>query len=186
MKTLYIMATIILMITVTANARDPKSDKNDNVPFFYSRISTGFGVGLCYDDPCEYDEDYYYGDYDRIETYGAAYGTGADVRLAGGYMFNKFMGVELGISDFWGLKKTQELNYQGTEGNSSNTLYKRSSMVVEITPAFVITPGFDNLNPYARFGLSMGVFPAIYQTETITVGDMVTKTTGKYTGGFPL
>jgi hypothetical protein len=186
MKTIYILVIFVVMMGITAIAQDSESGREVNYPSFYARAGAGFGVGLCYDDPCEEEEDYYYGSYDRVKVYGAAYGTGANVRIAGGYMFSRYVGAELGISDFWGLKKTQELNYQGGEGGSYNTIYKRSAMVVNITPAIMVTPGFDTWNPYARFGLSMGVFPVIYETQTQTTGGTVYQTTGKYSGGFPL
>jgi hypothetical protein len=186
MKNIYILVIFVMLAGVTVTAQNNQFAADDDSPGFYGRVSGGFGVGLCYDDPCEYEEDYLYGSYDNVNTYGAAYGTGGNVTLAGGYMFSKYVGVELGIRDFWGLKKTQQFTYQGVEGGSSNTTYKRNVMSLQIIPSIILTPGLENWNPYARFGLSMGVYNTVTETETNNTGNVETISKGKYSGGFPL
>jgi opacity protein-like surface antigen len=68
-----------------------------------------------------------------------------------GYMFNKHIGAELGISYLIGSKaKFTEKDVDIT------TNYSISSKMLRIIPSVVISSGFDKINPYARFGLVIG------------------------------
>lgn len=84
----------------------------------------------------------------RIKSLNGTLGSGFKANITGGYMFNKYVGAEIGFNYFDGDEKT--LGKLSTpEINSSAVAYLRG---LDIMPAILITPGFDKLNPYARIG----------------------------------
>ncbi|MFA9212866.1 MAG: outer membrane beta-barrel protein [Candidatus Methylacidiphilales bacterium] len=85
-----------------------------------------------------------------------AFGKGINFGGAVGYMFNKNIGTELNISYLLGGTTTaKNSSNSSTSSNSINLDY--SSTMLSFIPSIVITPGFEKINPYARFGLIIGV-----------------------------
>ncbi|HTX87685.1 MAG TPA: outer membrane beta-barrel protein [Bacteroidales bacterium] len=162
MKRMYIMALLVVVLGGAALSQEVSLRDR-----FYGRVGIGGGIGLCYYDPCDYyyDEDYYYPDYDNLRSVGFALGDGFNVSLAGGYMFNKHLGVELGVKDFFGLNKKTTYTSNQTTGTVSDVV-KTHGMIFQVIPAFVLRAGFEKFDPYARFGLIIGAVPRVYMTET--------------------
>jgi hypothetical protein len=66
-------------------------------------------------------------------------------------------------------------------------------MMLQIVPAIVITPGLEKLNPYARFGMIVGIMPSITENFSSTVTNMpsfkettLSEAKSKLSGGLPL
>ena len=84
----------------------------------------------------------------RVKALNGTLGSGFKANITGGYMFNKYVGAEIGFNYFDGDKKT--IGKLSTPAiNSSAVAYLRG---LDIMPAILITPGFEKLNPYARIG----------------------------------
>lgn len=84
----------------------------------------------------------------RVKSLNGTLGSGFKANITGGYMFNKYVGAEIGFNYFDGDKKTIG-KLSTPEISSSAVAYLRG---LDIMPAILITPGFDRLNPYARIG----------------------------------
>ena len=84
----------------------------------------------------------------RVKALNGTLGSGFKGNLTVGYMFNKYVGGEIGFNYFDGDKKTIG-KLSTPEINSSAVAYLRG---LDISPSILITPGFDKLNPYARVG----------------------------------
>lgn len=92
-----------------------------------------------------------------------------------GYMFNKYIGTEIGISYIWG--KTFEANIHTELTNEKYTL---ASNMVRVLPSIVLHTGFKKFNPYARLGLVIGIGKVIYAYEDYYIPQT---TEIKYYGG---
>lgn len=87
----------------------------------------------------------------RVKALNGTLGGGFKANLTVGYMFNKYVGAEIGFNYFDGDKKT--IGKLSTPAISSSAVaYLRG---LDISPSILITPGFDKLNPYARVGALM-------------------------------
>ncbi|MCX6231498.1 MAG: outer membrane beta-barrel protein [Bacteroidetes bacterium] len=85
-----------------------------------------------------------------------SFGKGFNVTGALGYMFNKNMGVELGLSYLIGGTTSVKDSYYDVAGalSYSNTDY--SARMFRINPSVYFTAGNKMISPYARFGLIIG------------------------------
>ena len=108
-------------------------------------------------------------------------GAGFDLGLAGGYMFNKNVGIDLELNYLIGSPGTIT-NDDGTK--SSSAVYSSSSF--RIVPAVVISAGMEGLNPYARFGLVLGVSNSYTVKTTTTVSSGSDVDEWKYSGGMAM
>lgn len=84
----------------------------------------------------------------RVKSLNGTLGGGFKANITAGYMFNKYVGAEIGFNYFDGDKKTIG-KLSTPEINSSAVAYLRG---LDIEPAIFITPAFEKLNPYARIG----------------------------------
>jgi opacity protein-like surface antigen len=188
MKKLYFLLFTVIWMANNAWSQENEQATNNFEKGFYVGAAIGFGFGLCYYDPCcYYDESNYSPSYDVVKGISLMWGKGINGQIEGGYNFNKYIGVDLGVRDFWGLniKKTSDGN-SGTEGGYFTETNKFRAMVLEVIPSVVISPGFDDFNPYAKFGVSVGVYPAIYRTESQTTGNTTIDYKGVYYGHIPV
>lgn len=84
-----------------------------------------------------------------VESLNGTLGDGFKFNLTGGYMFNPYVGAELGINYFHGDETViGALNSPTTV--SEQVAYIRG---FDVSPAIFITPGFLGINPYAKLGL---------------------------------
>ena len=80
-----------------------------------------------------------------------SFGKGLNFGADFGYMFNKNLGAEIGVSYLIGGNTISTL----TQPNNSTEITVSSKML-RINPSLVITSGFEKINPYAKFGLILG------------------------------
>jgi hypothetical protein len=81
-----------------------------------------------------------------------SYGGGFKVGASAGYMFNKNLGAELGLS-YW-LGKTFEAGYNSTTNTQTSKLSGSGFVAV---PSIVVVANMEKVIPYARFGLVLGI-----------------------------
>lgn len=82
-------------------------------------------------------------------------GKGVNLDCNFGYLFNKYLAAELGISYLYGTNSTVEgvLN----NGSSVNRFSKTyASSVIRLVPTIVISAGLPKINPYAKLGFIIG------------------------------
>lgn len=84
-----------------------------------------------------------------------------------GYMFNKNIGAELGISYLLGGKSKAHDEY-----DNHLTDYTLSAKMLRINPSIVIASGMENINPYAKFGLIVGSGSILYDYDDNDNGDI--------------
>ena len=87
----------------------------------------------------------------KSEQINFSFGKGLNFGADFGYMFNKNLGAEIGVSYLIGGKTISTL----TQPNNSTEITVSSKML-RINPSLVITSGFEKINPYAKFGLILG------------------------------
>lgn len=88
-----------------------------------------------------------------INSLKGSLGAGYKINVTPGFMFSRFIGAELGINYFHG-DETLIGRLHSPVIRSQEIAYIRG---IDIVPAVLITPGFENINPYARLGLLIPV-----------------------------
>jgi hypothetical protein len=118
------------------------------------------------------------------EAVNYSFGKGLNFGGAFGYMINKNIGAELGISYLLGgTTKIVNESHFGTMHNTSElSMY---SNMLRFIPSVVIASGFEGINPYAKFGLLIGTGSFFMDSDENRDGD-VTVEKWKYNGGFAL
>ncbi|MEI6822370.1 MAG: outer membrane beta-barrel protein [Bacteroidota bacterium] len=99
------------------------------------------------------------------ESKGLSLGKGFNICGAFGYMFNKNIGTELGISYLFGASTIFTSNYYYLDGTSTYLNKTYSSNMLRFNPSIIITSGFNKLNPYAKLGLIIGTGSIIIDYE---------------------
>lgn len=84
----------------------------------------------------------------NVKSLNGTAGAGVKVNVTGGYMFNPYIGAELGISYFHG-DKTMIGRLRSPQVTSEANTYLRG---FDVAPGIFLTPHFKNVNPYARLG----------------------------------
>ena len=109
-----------------------------------------------------------------------SFGKGLNFGGTFGVMFNENIGAELGLSYLLGGKsEAKDIYPMGT------TDYTLSSNMFRIIPSLVIASGLDGVNPYAKFGLIIGIGSIMYDVEDNDAGD-ITILKFKFDGGVAL
>lgn len=127
---------------------------------------------------------YHHSDYDgedysssgNYEQVNASLGKGINFALAAGYMFNDHWGVELGVSYLLGgkTKATHESSGKGEYYDyeydrtvsyeySNISEYSISARMFRINPSLLFCAGYKKVNPYAKFGLILGMGSIFYE-----------------------
>ena len=101
----------------------------------------------------------------------ASYGSGANVTVAGGYMFNPYFGAELGITI--NIPRQQTFEYREVDtigvGFFTDEISSRPKMPIFITPAFIVSTGVHRpLSVYGRAGLVLPVGGDLVVSTTST------------------
>jgi hypothetical protein len=135
----------------------------------YVNINAGYGLNMS-------SQNLYYFDFynttsgsnsSTSEQVNVSLGKGLNLGGAFGYMFNKNIGAELGISYLLGGKSKAKDTYTG-----GTTDYTLSSKMFRIIPSLVIASGFEKINPYAKFGLVIGSGSIMYEYKDNDDGDI--------------
>lgn len=148
----------------------------------YVTVNAGYGFSMSAQN-LDYFDFYNYSNTGNTTTEEQVYvslGKGFNFGGAFGYMFNKNIGAELGISYLIGGESTAQDNYSG-----GTTDYTLSSKMLRINPSLVIACGFEKINPYAKFGLVIGSGSVMYEYVENDGGD-VTVIKMKLNGGTAL
>jgi opacity protein-like surface antigen len=156
MRKNYVFLLVLIFMAGTLNAQK-----------YYARLGIGAGFGLSYYSSQSVNRTIIGNTSDVIESKSGSLGSGLNINLAGGYMFSKYIGVELGFNEFigFGVKTKYSLTQTGYEQQFDD---KYKGMSFQIIPALVLTPGFEKINPYARFGLIIGVVNSTNYSYTNT------------------
>jgi len=131
---------------------------------------------------------YVYSGSSYIENYDQVYvslGKGVNFGASLGYMFNKNIGAEAGISYLIGGKfedNESSTSFYTTTYNSVQS-HSLSAKMFQFNPAIVLTPGFKTINPYAKFGVLITSGSIKYNTYTNNNGSSITDQTQKLSGG---
>jgi hypothetical protein len=140
-----IIALAITLFTLNVNAQN-----------FYAKLNAGFNVG----NSSNLSSDFYNlkidGTVRTYENVNLSFGKGTNFGATFGYMFNKYVGSELNVSYLLG-SSTKVEDSEKTASSSEFTSSNYSAKMISFIPAIVITPGFEKMNPYARFGLILGI-----------------------------
>ena len=100
----------------------------------------------------------------RVKSLSGTLGGGFKGNVTLGYMFNPYIGAEIGFNYFDGDKRTIG-KLTSPEMQSQATAYLRG---LDVMPAVYLTPALAKLNPYARIGL---LIPAAGKLHIETVAD---------------
>jgi hypothetical protein len=100
----------------------------------------------------------------ELEALNVSFGKGYTFGISGGYMFNSYLGVDLGFSYLTnGRMYGEQKNHNTYIDNTGKTTITDNSYVsttrsdfYRIVPSLVLTPGFEKFNPYLKVGVIMG------------------------------
>ncbi|MEO8760897.1 MAG: outer membrane beta-barrel protein [Bacteroidia bacterium] len=111
-----------------------------------------------------------------------SFGKGVNFGANVGYMFNKNIGAELGISYLLGSKFESTFS-KGVNYYTRNQFL--SGKMLRLMPSIRITSGEGKLKPYLRLGIVIGLGGKITSTETevFTGASPTSETTWEYKGG---
>jgi opacity protein-like surface antigen len=147
---------------------------------FYVNVNAGYGFGA---GTQQFGYNYTStGPTSSYEGMFGSYGEGFKLGASAGYMFNENIGAELGLS-YW-LGKSIEATYKTTTMTQSQ---KWSSWGIVAVPSVVISANMKPVNPYARFGLVLGLLNPKTELNRIEPGnnmDAVTEDVGGVALGF--
>lgn len=85
----------------------------------------------------------------NVKSLNGTVGAGVKANLTIGYMFNPYIGAELGVSYFHG-DKTLIGRLRSPQVASEENTYLRG---FDVAPGIFLTPNFKTINPYARMGV---------------------------------
>lgn len=154
----------------------------------YVKINAGYGINMSsgaaqsYSHTITSSPPYTYSYSSEIVNY--SFGKGLNFGGAFGYMFNKNIGAELGISYLLGGTTTIDNESDYGLSNNKSELAMHSNML-RLIPSVVIASGFDGINPYAKFGLLIGTGSIFIENDENDDGDIIAEY-WKYNGGFAL
>ncbi len=109
-------------------------------------------------------------------VYGS-FGEGFKFGTSAGYMFNKNLGVELGLS-YW-LGKTFEETLKSSGIVQTRKLSGSGFVAV---PSIVFSANMETVSPYARFGLMVGILRRTKEEYRYEQGSLVGESTWEATG----
>ena len=110
-----------------------------------------------------------------------SFGKGLNFGADFGYMFNKNLGAEIGVSYLIGGNTISTL----TQPNNSTEITVSSKML-RINPSLVITSSFEKINPYAKFGLILGSGYVILSSNQEISGQQSNSESIKLSGGIAI
>jgi len=148
MKKILLLVLFSLMLTGIVNAQK-----------FYTRLGIGLsgGTSSSLDMLYNYTDD---GSTKSIHVVPVDLGSGFTGSVAFGYMVKKYLGFELAVSQFIGFPNLGDSIMKFPGG--TDVTARITGNMLSITPSILITAGLEKVNPYARFGMVIGVLPNLY------------------------
>jgi hypothetical protein len=150
----------------------------------YLNINSGYATSMSSQNLSGF-ENYTFDSYSmKSEQINFSFGKGLNFGADFGYMFNKNLGAEIGVSYLIGgntISTRTQPNY-----TSEMTI---SSKMLRINPSLVITSGFEKINPYAKFGLILGsgyVISSSNQEASLFSGQQSNYQSFKLSGGIAI
>lgn len=110
-------------------------------------------------------------------------GAGFVVTAAGGVVFNRYVGAELGIQVL-AAPRSYTTSQSSTSGGATNTaeMVVQAKTPVYVIPALVLTTGGDNLAGYSRLGVVLPVLDKFRTKNTNTSQPSSTQPVQKFSG----
>lgn len=153
---------------------------------FYAELNVGYGIGM----PSSTLGTDTYTDLSGTGSYSKAIhgtlGGGLNLTLTPGYMFNKHIGIELGLNYFMGSKTLVSSNT-----SSNSMIYDKttaSSSQFRILPSVVLSTGGEKLYGFARAGLVLPIVGSTKGVREASMGTVTinaeTETKGNFSVGF--
>jgi hypothetical protein len=133
----------------------------------YVNINAGYGVAMGSQNIAGFNNSTSGNNSFSVEQVNISLGKGLNVGGAFGYMFNKNIGAELGLSYLIGGKSKVKDEYIG-----GTTDFSISARMFRINPTVVIASGLDKINPYAKFGFILGSGSARVEYKDNDDGDI--------------
>jgi len=186
-KTLLFIPIMLMALSVFAQEASVEKSQNQKPKKMYIRVGLGGGVSTS----ASFDLLYKYSDNGTNSTLSVVpvgLGNGFNGAVAFGYWFNKYVGIELAVSEFMGLPTSGD-SVVHIIGANKATVKVRGGML-SVVPSVVISAGLAKVNPYARFGLQIGVLPNLVSKYSKDNGStnppMNTQLVNQYYGGAAL
>jgi opacity protein-like surface antigen len=173
MKKILLSFVLIIGLNAFASAQGLYANLNfgygfalssQNIPDFYNYTRKASTVG-------------YSRTYEQVNV---SLGKGLNLGGTIGYMFNKNVGIDLGLSYLLGGQTKATDLYE--DGSSSE--YLISAKMFRINPSIVVASGLDKINPYAKMGLVIG--SGSVTNEVSDFGTYTSKYIMKSDGGIAL
>jgi len=135
--------------------------------FYYARLGLGISGAISSnrDMLYSYTSD---GSTRSVEVVPLGLGRGITGIAAFGFKPTKYLGFEIGLSEFIGLPRIADSIVSMPGGTNVESRVKGNMLC--LTPAIVISPGLKKVDPYARIGLIIGIRPTINATVTWNQG----------------
>jgi hypothetical protein len=149
----------------------------------YAKINAGYGLNMSsqnvdYFHFINYTIDTASSTQEQVKT---SLGKGLAFEGAVGYMFNKNIGAEIGVSYLLGTKTQTNQTLYGSQRNNS-----LSANMLRINPSFVVSCGYEKINPYAKLGLIIGFGKIFYEDDYTSAGGSVVSEIMELSGGIAL
>ncbi len=122
----------------------------------YMKINVGYGFKMGSQSLAGFQNEKETNNSDEVTQVNVSMGKGLNFCGTLGYMFNKNLGIDMGFSYLFGMKTKSKYEYFGSYGQEELTMSFAGRMI-RINPAIVVAGGFEKIDPYAKFGLIVGV-----------------------------
>jgi Outer membrane protein beta-barrel domain len=152
---------IVLLLFVVLNGRTQGGDNLLKGIYIKAAFGAGVGTNPAILNQYNISSQGEGGNRTITEALKANLGSGLPLEIAGGYKFNENYGVELGVDYFYGFsKKKVDVII------SDQLTTKVSASMLSIIPSFVMQLPCGKVNPYARFGVEVGIVNSFYTKMT--------------------
>jgi opacity protein-like surface antigen len=177
MKKLFLLGAVsmLLIVTRSTQAQDNSSTQSSSRSKFYLKVTGGYFFSVS---PGQFPNVGPYPPQDLHTEFSASgmdtisrkvltgsYGEGFRGGLSVGYNINKYFAVE-GTFNYFHSKKNLMTRQRATVAGSGKELGHVESHgyvnAIDFAPSLVVSPGFEKVNPYVRFGVIVPLWGRLY------------------------